>query len=204
MQEPISLQNDRTTEQRTIYDKIMVHVRGLESLGISSEKYESLLIPVILSHMPSEIALQVAHKTSENIWSIQDIINIIRREIEAREVSSKVSVKDSKKYEKSAKNLPIGTTKTFVTKFDKSKQSIECYFCSKDHYSSWSLIQTKGKLLSTTPEDAITAHVLVTMQRTVAKHEDAIIATVSITLRCVQLEQRIEYRSPIHRLQHLV
>ena len=136
MQELLSLQNDRTTELRTIYDKIMVHVRGLESLGISSEKYGSLLIPVILSRMPNKIVLQVARKTSEDIWSIQDIMNIIRREIEAREVSSKVSVKDPKKYEKPAKNLPIGTTKTFVTKFYKSKQSIEFYFCSKDHYSS--------------------------------------------------------------------
>ena len=136
MQELLSLQNDRKTELRTIYDKIMVHVRGLESLGISSEKYGSLLTPVILSRIPSEIALQVARKTSEDIWSIEDIMNIIRREIVAREVSSKVSVKDSKKYEKPAKNLPIGTTKTFVTKFDKSKQSIECYFCSKDHYLS--------------------------------------------------------------------
>ena len=94
MQELLSLQNDRTTELRMIYDKIMVHVRGLESLGISSEKYGSLLIPVILSCMPSKIALQVARKTSEDIWSIQDIMNIIRREMEAREVGSKVSVKD--------------------------------------------------------------------------------------------------------------
>ena len=114
----------------------MVHVQGLESLGISSEKYGSLLIPVILSRMPSEIALQVARKTSEDIWSIDDIMSMIQREIEAREVSYKISVQDVKKCEKPTKNLPVGTTKTFVTKSDKSKQSIECYFCNKDHYSS--------------------------------------------------------------------
>ena len=71
-------QNDKTSDLRAIYDKIMVNIRGLESLGISSEKYGSLLIPVIMSRMPSDITLQVARKTSEDIWSIEEIMTIIR------------------------------------------------------------------------------------------------------------------------------
>ena len=55
-------QNDHTSDIRVIYDKIMVNVKSLESLRLSSEKYGSLLIPVIMSRMPREIALHVARK----------------------------------------------------------------------------------------------------------------------------------------------
>ena len=51
----------------------MVHVRGLESLGVSAEKYGSLLVPVIISRLPEEIALEVARKTSDNVWNITHI-----------------------------------------------------------------------------------------------------------------------------------
>ncbi len=42
-----------------------MQVRGLESLEMSSKSYGSLLIPVIMSPMPGDIALQVAQKTFE-------------------------------------------------------------------------------------------------------------------------------------------
>ena len=38
---------DRST---AVFDKIMVHVRGLEALGVRSEQYGSLLIPDQVSH----------------------------------------------------------------------------------------------------------------------------------------------------------
>ena len=71
MQKLLNLQthpNDNIMHLRAIFD-ITVHVRGLKSLGISAEKYGSLLIPVIMSIMPSDISLQVARKTSEDITS---------------------------------------------------------------------------------------------------------------------------------------
>ena len=129
-------QNDKTSDLRAIYDKIMVNIRGLESLGISSEKYGSLLIPVIMSRMPSDITLQVARKTSEDIWSIDEIMTIIRQEIEAREVSKGISATDTKGYAKPIRTTPNGTTKTFVANSENPKKGIECYFCKKDHYSN--------------------------------------------------------------------
>jgi len=85
MQELLNLQshpNRKTNQLRSMYDNIMGHIRRLENLGVSSEKYGGLLIPVIMSRMPTEIALQVARKTSEDIWKIDDIMEIIRKEIE--------------------------------------------------------------------------------------------------------------------------
>ena len=62
-------------------------------------------------------------------------MDIIRCEIEAREISSKVTARDTRKYEKPIKgvSMPLGTTKAFVTKSERPKKRIECYFCSKGH-----------------------------------------------------------------------
>eukprot|EP00795_Rhopilema_esculentum_P016270 gene16270-biopygen5527 len=96
MQALLNLQsypNETVSQIRAIYDNINVQVRGLETLGISSERYGSLLVPVIMSRMPAEITLQVARKTSEQIWRIDEILDIIRKEIEAREISRKLDTK---------------------------------------------------------------------------------------------------------------
>lgn len=43
-----------------IYDKISIHVRGLAPPGVSSEQYGSLLIPIIVLKLPSDVRLQIA------------------------------------------------------------------------------------------------------------------------------------------------
>ena len=55
--------SDRFTSLRYVYDKITVHVRGLASLGVDSEQYGSLLIPIVMAKPPSELRLRVARDT---------------------------------------------------------------------------------------------------------------------------------------------
>ena len=83
--------NMKTDELRELYDNFNVHIRGLEALGISSDKYGCLLIPVILKSMPEDINLIVARNTSRDIWDITETMDNIRVEIEARERSLGVS-----------------------------------------------------------------------------------------------------------------
>ncbi|XP_065068368.1 uncharacterized protein LOC135693738 [Rhopilema esculentum] len=93
MQSLLKLQdcpNDKVAQLRYIYDKINVHVRGLESLGMSQESYDGLLIPIIMQRMPSEITIHIARKVTEDIWPIKEILEIIRCEIEARELGESV------------------------------------------------------------------------------------------------------------------
>ena len=82
--------NGRTVQLRYIYDKISVHVRGLASLGISSEQFGSMLIPIIMSKLPGDIRLEIARKAKAEVWEIDDLLNTIKVEIEAREVSEGV------------------------------------------------------------------------------------------------------------------
>ena len=40
--------SDHSHSLRSVYDKIIIHVRGLESLEVTPDQYGSLLIPIIL------------------------------------------------------------------------------------------------------------------------------------------------------------
>ena len=50
----------RSNSLRFVYDKISVHICGLSSLGVSSDQYGGLLIPVIMSKLPNEVRLRIA------------------------------------------------------------------------------------------------------------------------------------------------
>ena len=39
---------DKPSQLRFLYDKISVNIRGLEALGVKSERHGSLLIPIII------------------------------------------------------------------------------------------------------------------------------------------------------------
>ena len=46
---------EKSTLLRFVYDKININIRGLASLGIKSEQYKSLLIPIIMTKLPQEL-----------------------------------------------------------------------------------------------------------------------------------------------------
>jgi hypothetical protein len=75
----------KVRDLRRVYDKI--NVRGLEALGVKSEQYGSLLIPIIMSKLPPELRIHVARKTASELRKIDDILEIIRKEVEPREIS---------------------------------------------------------------------------------------------------------------------
>ena len=58
---------DRLSSLRFVYDSLSVHVRGLQSMGISSDKYGSLLIPIIMAKLPNDVRLAIARKASSNV-----------------------------------------------------------------------------------------------------------------------------------------
>ena len=61
--------NDNASQLRLVYDKL-----GLESLGVSSNQYGSLLIPVIMSKLPHEIRVQVARNTAREVWDVSEYV----------------------------------------------------------------------------------------------------------------------------------
>ena len=72
---------------RFVYDKISINVRGVEALGVNSSQYGSLLIPVVISKLPQDVRLQIARNTAQDVWEMSELLSVIRKEVEAREIS---------------------------------------------------------------------------------------------------------------------
>ena len=62
----------------------------MESLGVSSTQYGSLLIPVIMSKLPHEIRVQIARNTAREVWDMPELLEVIRQEVEALGISEGV------------------------------------------------------------------------------------------------------------------
>ncbi|KAK3708351.1 hypothetical protein QZH41_004258 [Actinostola sp. cb2023] len=80
---------------RYIFDQLNIHVRGLKALGVDSYQYGSLLIPIIMSKLPSEIRLIITRKTKKPVWELDEILDLLQFEVEAREISVKVKTNES-------------------------------------------------------------------------------------------------------------
>ena len=114
-------------------------MRGLESLGVDSEKYGSLFIPIIMARLPSEISLQIARLTSQEIWVIDDVLNVIQKEVEARELSGNARVKDGRLEEhdhNKSKSNPRREPPTASALTVQQLSWLDCIFCHEKHYSA--------------------------------------------------------------------
>jgi hypothetical protein len=133
--------NGRDSSQlRLIYDQVSVNVRGLiESLGVKAEQYGSLLIPVIMSKLPEDVRMQIARNSSNEVWKIEDLLKLIKQEVEAREVCENVKANDLKlkggSSDHSRRNIP--TAASLLAGWSNPKgQGIQCAYCRKSHYSA--------------------------------------------------------------------
>ena len=116
---------DKSKHLRFIYDKVSVNRRALEALGIQSDQYGSLLIPVIMSKLPSDVRLQIARRTEKDVWVIKDLLEIIRREVKARELSEQVKANSEIKKPSSSR---VPTTSS-LTAEGSGGSPITCAYC---------------------------------------------------------------------------
>ncbi|KAK6172553.1 hypothetical protein SNE40_016184 [Patella caerulea] len=70
--------DNKVAQLRLIYDKISVNIRGLESVGVKAQQYGSFLILVIMSKLPSDICLQIAHLSKKDLWDIEELLEVIK------------------------------------------------------------------------------------------------------------------------------
>ena len=99
-------------------------------MGVNSDQYGSLLIPMIMSKLPTEIRLRVARESTEELWKIEDLMNVIKKEVEACEASEGTNFKSPQSGTRSSHNLP--TANALVT----HGHNIQCVYCNGQHYSA--------------------------------------------------------------------
>ena len=116
-------------ELRQLYDQIESHVRSLKTVGINSEHYGPLLIPIILERMPSDIKLEISKKLGTENWQIEAFMGILKDEITSRE-SCDFLQNQSRETRNGRENRHI-TTEALYTG---NTKSLACAFCKHNHY----------------------------------------------------------------------
>ena len=83
---------DKPSTLKYVFDKINVNLRELASLGIDTERYGSLLIPIVMTKLPSELRLHIARETDKDVWEIDELLAVIKKEVEVREATEYIKL----------------------------------------------------------------------------------------------------------------
>ena len=136
MEELIKIQpctGDKPSTLRFVYDKINVNIRGLAAMGIESGQYGSLLIPVIMTKLPQELRLRFARETDKEVWEIDELMGVLRKEVEAREATELIKLSQVKA--PGGFRGPVPPTPTAATLLT-SGSPVRCVYCHEAHYSA--------------------------------------------------------------------
>ena len=120
-------------------DQICVHTPSLASLGITSEQYGSLLIPIIMSKLSPEVQLQNARNSKDSVWKIEELMNVKKIEVEAKEAGEMTKTSENNKLSQASGNSrPRNQTPTANSLVSQQGESckIKCVFCQNERYSA--------------------------------------------------------------------
>ena len=118
---------------RKLYDATEVNVRSLKTLGIDFNQYGALLIPVIMNKVPNEIRFIITKEIKGEEWELDGIVEILQGELEAREQSNQLQMKQSNgNFTKHAQGNHHFTTSVLVAE----RRKITCSYCNGSHYSA--------------------------------------------------------------------
>ena len=102
-------------------------------MEVTSEQYGSLLMPMIMSKLPNDIRLRVARELTDENWKIDELMEVIRKEVEARESSEGTKIKSQPV---TSKPLTHGHNPPISSAFMTQGHNIQCVYCSGQHYSA--------------------------------------------------------------------
>ena len=80
-----SANNSDTQRLRSMYDFTKQNIRGLKTLGMSSEEYGSLLLPILMSRLPRDFKLILTRNGPKDKWSLDSLLPVFKEELGDRE-----------------------------------------------------------------------------------------------------------------------
>ena len=124
---------------RLFYDSIETHIRGLETLGKTTETYGDILVPIIQKKLPNEIKRNLARQNGNKEWHFDNLRKAILNEIEILEAGQN----SSSDYEFNNRSTSTATAAFFMGSKPHSLLSPSnpghhptkqtCLFCKGDH-----------------------------------------------------------------------
>ena len=100
-------------ELRCLYDEVEKQVRSLNCLGVNSDNYGPMLVPVLFSKIPEELKLIISRKFGKDVWDIQSVLESLKLEVEARE---KIYTQDS-----NSVNQPFSGMSLYTSNYENNK-----------------------------------------------------------------------------------
>ena len=122
---------------RSLYDTVESHVRGLESMEISSEMYGCFLTPIIMQKLPEEFRIAISRNLESETWDLKEILSEFHKELQLRE-QCLVNPKDVRPSNSFQRGESLHSTSALYSESAKNKQfsRVWCSFCNQNHQSS--------------------------------------------------------------------
>lgn len=93
-----------------LLDSVESNARGLKALGVQASCYGGLLSSILVSRLPSDLRLIVSRGLREDAWSLDSMMEIFRKETEARERSAGARPSVTRKPPSTAMSLTSGAS----------------------------------------------------------------------------------------------
>ena len=133
---------------RYLYDKTEATVRSLRGVGVSDESYGTILTPVIMAKVPSELRLILSRDLSEE-WDLSGLLEIFGKELALREKCALAPITNTASNKTSYSKAQVkpkqgtfndgyapATTATLMINQGGNQRIPACLFCNQLHFSS--------------------------------------------------------------------
>jgi len=110
-----------------LYDVVESQVRSLKSLGVAVKSYGDLLASVLMNKLSQELRLILSRQVNEDTWKLDELMEVMEKEITARERAAG----SSQVQRKSPRDLSTATTL-----LSSNPMAPRCSYCQQAHPSS--------------------------------------------------------------------
>ncbi|XP_062621678.1 uncharacterized protein LOC134283249 [Saccostrea cucullata] len=123
------------TSLRHFHDQVETYIRGLESYGQAQDTYGSLLVPVILNKLPTEIRKNLAREHGSTDWLLGDLRKALYKELHILEAGTHMDTTEDRAtailymHSESSDEQP-------QRNYSPRNHRVCCTFCKESHHSS--------------------------------------------------------------------
>ena len=131
-----SVTSDRhLRDLRKLHDSAEAHIRSLQSLGIRSDTYGSLLAPVLLAKLPPDMRLIITREVADPSLSMDALFKNFSQELSARERANPLASITQVGKSNHDKRMPP-TTSSLLSSPRTLDDGPHCVYCRQAHQSS--------------------------------------------------------------------
>lgn len=148
----LSITGRSTSDLWTLYDKLQTHVRSLETMGITGDKYGVILTPLVLHILPENIRLEWARLGDGRESDLEALLSFLQTEISTRERSQTFRSEHSSPRGDHKAGGRYATTSALHSKGkDRTPEGdkVFCNVCGKGHVTSkcfsWDRLDLEGR-----------------------------------------------------------